>query len=46
MIFLDHRNSRWFFLRQFNLNLGIKFVHLTIVEALTKKGEQNDSEID
>jgi len=37
MICLDHRISRWFFLRQLNLNQVIKFVHLTIVEALTKK---------
>jgi len=40
MISLDHRISWWFFLRQLNLNRVIKFVHLTIVEALTKKGEK------
>jgi len=46
MISLDHRISRWFFLRQLNLNRIIKYVHPTIVEALTKKGEQNDTKIE
>jgi len=40
MISLDHRISWRFFLWQLNLNRVIKFVHLTIVEALTKKGER------
>jgi len=45
MISLDHRISRWFFFEATQFKRDIEFVNLTFVEALTKKGEKNDTEI-